>query len=58
MAGAVAEGATNNEVAARLFVTAKTVEYHLGSIYRKLGIRSRADLTRLYLTEVEPSARA
>ena len=58
VAGAVAEGATNNEVAARLFVTAKTVEYHLGSIYRKLGIRSRADLTRLYLTEVEPSARA
>jgi DNA-binding CsgD family transcriptional regulator len=47
----VATGATNQQVAARLFVSPKTVEYHLGSIFRKLGIRSRSELARLYLSE-------
>jgi DNA-binding CsgD family transcriptional regulator len=51
VASIVASGATNQEVASRLFVTPKTVEYHLRSIYRKLNIRSRSDLTRLYLAE-------
>lgn len=51
IAGVVASGAKNTEIAARLFVTPKTVEYHLRSIYRKLNIRSRADLVRLYLLE-------
>jgi DNA-binding CsgD family transcriptional regulator len=51
VASIVAAGATNHEVAARLFVTPKTVEYHLRSIYRKLGIRSRSELTRLYVAE-------
>jgi DNA-binding CsgD family transcriptional regulator len=40
----VALGATTAEAAARLFVTPKTIEYHLGRVYRKLGIRSRAQL--------------
>jgi predicted ATPase/DNA-binding CsgD family transcriptional regulator len=40
----VAEGATNREAAAKLFVSEKTVEYHLGNVYRKLGLRSRAEL--------------
>jgi DNA-binding CsgD family transcriptional regulator len=43
----VAEGATNREAAAALFVTAKTVEFHLRNVYRKLGIRSRTELARL-----------
>jgi DNA-binding CsgD family transcriptional regulator len=51
VAGIVASGATNQEIASRLFVTPKTVEYHLRSIYRKLSIRSRSELTRLYLAE-------
>src|SRR6195952_4729477 len=43
----VARGLTNKEAAAELFVTAKTVEYHLGNVYAKLGIASRRDLRRL-----------
>lgn len=40
----VAAGLTNQQVAARLYVSAKTVEYHLAQIYAKLGIRSRRQL--------------
>jgi len=39
-----AAGLTNPEIAQRLFVTRRTVETHLTSAYRKLGVRSRADL--------------
>ncbi len=39
-----ADGATNREAAEALFVTPKTVEMHLGNVYRKLGIRSRREL--------------
>jgi DNA-binding CsgD family transcriptional regulator/tetratricopeptide (TPR) repeat protein len=39
-----AEGPTNREIAQALFVTPKTVEVHLSSVYRKLGIRSRSQL--------------
>ena len=44
---AVARGATNKEAAAQLYLSPKTIEKHLGSAYRKLGLRSRAELTRL-----------
>jgi DNA-binding CsgD family transcriptional regulator len=40
-----AEGPTNREIAQALFVTPKTVEVHLSSVYRKLGIRSRSQLS-------------
>ena len=43
----VAQGATSREVAAVLFVSHRTVEAHLGHVYRKLGIGSRAQLARL-----------
>jgi DNA-binding CsgD family transcriptional regulator len=39
-----AEGASNKEIAQALFVTVKTVEMHLGHVYRKLEISSRAQL--------------
>jgi DNA-binding NarL/FixJ family response regulator len=42
----VAAGMTNRDVAAALFVSPKTVEHNLGSVYRKLGIHSRAELGR------------
>jgi DNA-binding CsgD family transcriptional regulator len=45
---AVAEGASNSEVAAALYLTPKTVEYHLTRVYRKLGLRSRAELVRQF----------
>ena len=43
----VADGKTNSEVAAALFVSVRTVESHLGRVYRKLGLRSRTELARL-----------
>jgi DNA-binding NarL/FixJ family response regulator len=45
VAEAVARGATNREVATELFLSPKTVEFHLGHVYRKLGVRSRTQLT-------------
>jgi non-specific serine/threonine protein kinase len=42
----VATGLTNAEVAERLFLSSRTVDWHLGSIYRKLEIHSRAEATR------------
>jgi DNA-binding NarL/FixJ family response regulator len=42
-----ASGMTNREIAASLFVSAKTVEANLSQVYRKLGIRSRAELGRI-----------
>ncbi|HEY8543456.1 MAG TPA: AAA family ATPase [Acidimicrobiales bacterium] len=41
---AVAEGRTNQEAAATLFLSVKTVDFHLQNIYRKLGLRSRTEL--------------
>ncbi|HWO69069.1 MAG TPA: LuxR family transcriptional regulator [Umezawaea sp.] len=43
----VAEGATNREAAARLFLSQRTVEHHLRNIFTKLGIRSRVELTKV-----------
>jgi len=40
----LAEGKTTREVAAALFLSPKTVEYHLRKVYTKLGIRSRTEL--------------
>jgi DNA-binding CsgD family transcriptional regulator len=43
----VAGGATNREVAAKLFLSPRTVDHHLRNIFTRLGIRSRVDLARL-----------
>ena len=44
IAALVGAGQTNREVAATLFMSVRTVESHLGRIYRKLGLRSRTEL--------------
>jgi len=47
IARTVGRGLNNAEAAAALFVSRKTVEAHLTRAYRKLGVRSRTELTRL-----------
>ena len=53
----VAQGMTNREVAAALFLSPKTIEYHLGQIYRKLDVRGRAQLARLMAMELPDGER-
>ena len=48
-----AEGLTNKQVGEALDVRLRTVESHLTATYRKLGVRSRRDLARLF-EEVSP----
>jgi DNA-binding CsgD family transcriptional regulator len=55
VAVATTEGLTNREIGARLFLSEKTVERHLGSVYRKLGLRSRTELARRF-AERAPAA--
>ncbi len=42
----IGRGMTNAEIAAELFITPKAVEYHLGNIYAKLGLKGRQQLRR------------
>ena len=45
----VATGLTNAEVAKKLFISSRTVNRHLNSVYQKLGVSSRAAATRFAL---------
>jgi DNA-binding CsgD family transcriptional regulator len=51
-----AEGHSNAEIAQALFVTRRTVETHLGHAYRKLDIKSRAELQSALGGDVRPEA--
>ena len=52
----VAKGATNREAGAALFLSPKTIEAHLGRVYRKLDVRSRTELAALLAREDVVSA--
>ena len=55
LARAVAGGATNRETAASLFLSERTIEFHLRNVYRKLELSSRAELTAV-LSRATPTA--
>ena len=44
VARVVAAGASNREIAEQLFLSTKTVEFHLRNVFRKLGVRNRSEL--------------
>ena len=45
----VSEGRTNRDVAAELFLSPRTIDFHLRNVFRKLGIGSRTELVRMQL---------
>jgi DNA-binding NarL/FixJ family response regulator len=51
VAGLAAQGMSNREIAEALFVTVKTVEWHLKHSYRKLGVGSRRELGAALLSD-------
>jgi DNA-binding CsgD family transcriptional regulator len=51
----VSDGLTNRQVAAQMFLSPRTVEYHLAKVYPKLQVTSRTDLVRAYTRRGSPA---
>ena len=51
MATLVCQGLTNQEVAQRLVLSVRTVGYHLGNVYTKLGVHSRTRLAAAWTAD-------
>ena len=51
VAGLVAEGLNNNQVAARMYISTHTVAHHLRQAFRKLSIASRVELARIVIEQ-------
>jgi len=52
---AVQRGASSRDIAADLFLSPKTVEFHLRQIYRKLGVHSRTQLIAALAERAQPT---
>jgi DNA-binding CsgD family transcriptional regulator len=52
----VAEGSSNRQVAAQMFISPNTVEYHLQKVFRKVGVSSRTQLARTMLDQAGGNA--
>ncbi len=56
VAGLVAQGLNNNQVAARMYISTHTVAHHLRQAFRKLSITSRVELTRIVIEQAAGGA--